>query len=312
MHSSDDRYNTPLGTHPTQAVWNNAERSLVEHADCDMLAIFDACYASNIHKAVQKQDPRTYELLTATGHDKMTAGPGRRSFTAALVKSLRALREECGENPFTTHQLCEKINLHTERRRDQSHLWNRFKRFDRTIALAPLKKSFSERKQEFSQEETRSLLTLTLPLTVARLSNDQIQELARSLSKAVKDIKAPVKRLDWRKLRSSGRTTNFANLTRTRGIAKRWLSIHQSRKSQSPAPMRDQPSQTINDIHETADDSCQTVEPDAKPMKRKETAEMDDTPVSPLKRSRTTDEMVQTPANPHYHPPTPPETMEVD
>lgn len=277
-----------------------------------MLAIFDACYASNIHKAAQKQDPRTYELLTATGHDKMTAGPGRRSFTAALVKSLRALREECGEDPFTTHQLCEKINLHTERRTNQSHLWNRFKRFDRTIALAPLKKNFHERKQEFSQEETRSLLTLTLPLTVARLSNDQIQELARSLSKAVKDVKAPVKRLDWRKLRSSGRTTNFASLAKTRGIAKRWLSKYQSRKSQSPAPMRDQPSQTTNDIHETADDSCQTIEPCGKPTKRKETTEMDEVPVSPLKRSRTKDEMIQIPADVHYHPPTSPEIMEVD
>jgi hypothetical protein len=176
----------------------------------------------------------------------------------------------------------------------------------------PLKKNLHERKQEFSQEETRSLLTLTLPLKVARLSDDQIQELARSLSKAVKDIKAPVKRLDWRKLRSSGRTTNFASLAKTPVIAKRWLSKHQSRKSQSPAPMRDQPSQTTDDVHETADDGCQTIELDAKPTKRKETEEMDDAPVSPLKRSRTKDEMNQIPADVHYHPPTPPEIMQVD
>jgi len=309
---SDDLYHIPDGTYPARAIWNNAERSLIEHADCDMLTIFDACYASNIHKAVQREDPRTYEMLTATGHDKMTVGPGPKSFTTALVNSLKALLEESGDKPFTTRQLCEKINLHPHRRKNQSHNWSRFKRYDRYIALAPLKKSLDERKKEYTQEDTRSLLTLSLPLTVARLNEDEIQALARALSKAVKEVKAPVKRVDWWKLRSSGRTTNFAGLTRAHGFAKRWLHKHQSRKSESPAPMRDHTSQTANSVHETVDDSSQTTEPYVKQFKRKETSEMDDAPTSPPKRSRTNDELMQTPTKTQNHPLTPPDGMEVD
>jgi hypothetical protein len=304
----------PAGTYPALAVWNKAEKSLIDHAECDMLTIFDACYASNIHKAVQRQDPRTYEMLTATGHDKMTAGPGPRSFTAALIGSLQSLLEEHGDEPFTTRQLCEKINLHPMRRKNQSHIWSRFKRFDRSITLAPLKNSLDERKKDFSDDKTRSLLTLTLPLTVKCLSDDQIESLSRALSKAVKDVRAPVKRLDWRKLRSSGRTTNFANLTRARGVAKRWLSIHQAKKFQSPAPaqMRDQPSQTTHEVHETTDDGCQITEPDTTQMKRKDPSDRNDALISPLKRSRTEEEKIQTSTNLHYHPPTPPDGTDVD
>lgn len=253
-------------------------------------------------------------MLTATGHDQQTAGPGPKSFTAALVRSLRALREEYGDEPFTTHQLCEKINLHTERRKNQGHIWNRFKRFDRTIAIAPLKKTIDERKKEYTQEETRSLLTLTLPLTVTHLTDVQLEQLARSLSKAVKDVKAPVKRVDWRKLRSSGRSTNFAGLTKVHRFAKRWRSGYQHRMSQSPAPTRDEQNQTTDDVRATTDDGCQTTEADAVPIKRKELSETEEAPISPLKRSRSNNEAYQTPTDLNYQPPTPPggEVMEVD
>jgi hypothetical protein len=84
----------------------------VEHVEGDILTIFDACYASNLHGTeILSPDPRMFEMLMATGFDKMIAPPGRRSFTAALVHSLRALLKQYGENPFTTisHHIDGKV-----------------------------------------------------------------------------------------------------------------------------------------------------------------------------------------------------------
>lgn len=229
---------------------------MIEDADCDMVSIFDTCFASNLNKNTQRDDPRTYELLTASGHDRMTVGPGPKSFTTALISSLKDLLEECKDSPFTVRQLCEKINLHPARRKNQSHVWSRFKRYDRNIALAPLKRTLDERKEDFNFGQTRALLFLRLPLTVERLSEQQINATARAFSKAVKQTKVPVKRIDWWRLRSSGRITRFEDVGRAIGSALKWKNTAlPGRRSNFPITKRDQNVQTTNDPHPpTVDD----------------------------------------------------------
>lgn len=238
--------------YPAQASWNRAESPLIEEADCDVLAIFDTCFASNIQKNGQLKDLRTYEFFAASGHDKMTAGPGPKSFTNALISSLKELLEECGDNSFTIRQLCEKVNLKEARRGNQSHVWSRFKRYDRYIALAPLKRTLAQRKEDFNPDQTRAFLSLRLPLTTERLTEEQISTIARAFSKAVKDHKAPVKSIDWVGLQSWRQTTSFAGVSNVISSA---LKLR-NRYRQSLLSMRRETDQRIDSSHaQTSDDS---------------------------------------------------------
>lgn len=168
----------------------------MDEAECDVLAIFDACYASNIQKNTLQNRPRIYELLAASGHDKTTAGPGPRSFTTALIDSLKTLLKECGDKPITVRQLCEKINLQETRRKNQSHVWSRFNCYERYIALAPLKPTSAERDKEFESLRTRAFLSLRLSLTRMCLTDEEISSIAQGFSKAAKDSKV-VKQIEW-------------------------------------------------------------------------------------------------------------------
>lgn len=215
-----------------------------------MLVIFDSCFASNLYKGRQQKVNRAYELLCASGHDKLTAGPGPKSFTTALIWSLKELLEECKDTPFPTKQLCDKINLHPMRRGCQGHIWPYNRRYDRTIALTPLKNTLDERKREFSLVKTRATLSLRLSLTVDDLSDDEIRTMARALCKGVKKMEVSVvKRIDWSRLQSSRGTNSFANVGRAVAslykYGKKWSSV----RIQSPTATRNQTVQTTDEQH---------------------------------------------------------------
>jgi len=87
-------------------VWNKTEAVLKE-AMADVLEIFDCCYAGNL--GLSRSPERTFEYLAATEHDKLTRFPGKHSFTAALIWSLKELVRHQPEGRFTTYDLCKKI-----------------------------------------------------------------------------------------------------------------------------------------------------------------------------------------------------------
>lgn len=247
--------------------WNRAERPLIEDSDCDVLAIFDTCFASNLQKKGQLNDLRIYEFFAASGHNRPTDAPGAKSFTNALISSLKELLKECGDHPFTTRQLCEKINLNPARLKNPSHVWSRFKRYDRCIALAPLKRTLGKREEDFNRDRTRAFLSLRLPLLVECLTDDQISTMARTFSKAVKDLKAPVKRIDWVGMQSWSRTTSFAGVGNAINSALKWRNRHQ----QLPGSMRHEAVQRINTSHTQTWDGSSNRQPtpaksDSEPM----------------------------------------------
>lgn len=194
-----------------------AERPLFEDSECDILAILDCCFASNLQKNSQETHPRAYELLTASGYNRVTAGPGKHSFTTALISSLKDLLKEDGERRFNIRQVCEKVNLHPERRHNPSHVWSRLKTHGRPITLAPLNSSTAAVMEDFNPNKPRAFLTLRLPLTVEpeNLTEKEIGKIAEAFSKAVKDIKAPIKRIDWWGLQASGQVFSFPRAVRS-------------------------------------------------------------------------------------------------
>lgn len=234
---------------------------MIDDADCDMVAIFDTCFASNLYKNMQRDDSRTYELFTASGHDRTTAGPGPKSFTTALISALKELLAVSKDRPFTIRQVCDKINLNPHRRKNQSHVWSRFNSYDRNIALAPLKRTPAERKEDFNLDQKRAVLVLRLSLTVERLTEQQIKAAARAFSKAVKKVEVPVQRIDWLRLQSSVRITSLAGLGIAVGSALKWRNkALSSRRSQPPTTTQDQTVPPANDACTQTVDDANTFE----------------------------------------------------
>lgn len=131
--TEDGNLSVDNNSHRPQASWTGAEGPLDE-ALADTLVILDCCSASNIMKGVSEHS-RSYELMAATGKDKPTSA-GPKSYTAALVKSLKILRQR-ELQPFTTYDLSQMI-IRQRGWNTASQLYNRRSNFrTRHIAIAP-------------------------------------------------------------------------------------------------------------------------------------------------------------------------------
>ncbi|MCJ1389542.1 hypothetical protein MMC18_002399 [Xylographa bjoerkii] len=87
-------------------VWNKTEAVLKE-AVADVFEVFDCCYAGSL--GLSRSPERTLGYLAAIEHDNLTKFPGKHSFTAALIWSLKVLVTNQPEGRFTTYDLCRKI-----------------------------------------------------------------------------------------------------------------------------------------------------------------------------------------------------------
>lgn len=75
------------------ASWKDAEMTLLENVEVDVLAILDCCFTSNAQKG-GSENQRTYKLLAASPKGQYAPAPSPHSFTTALIKSLKALLVE--------------------------------------------------------------------------------------------------------------------------------------------------------------------------------------------------------------------------
>ncbi|MCJ1387135.1 hypothetical protein MMC17_010264 [Xylographa soralifera] len=239
FHASNIDPSTTDDKYPASASWTKAERPLKEDAECDALFIVDACFASNMTKGQQHGERRVYELLCASQMNKPTDGPGPKSFTTALISSLKKLLKECEDKVFYTKQLCDNINWHPERSIRQCHHWQYNHNYMRSIEWAPLKHTLDQRQKEFSHHEPRTFLLLRFSLTEDSLGESDIDNMAQAICKAVRTKKAPVIRIDWQRLYSS-QQRKFANagidLTLAKKYGRRWRNITIRNQSTQNAP----------------------------------------------------------------------------
>ena len=200
--------------HSPKASWNLATHVL-DDAEADTLVILDCCYAGNIMKTVTQQT-RVYEVMTATGKDRPTESPGKASYTAALIETLKELRKQ--GQPFTTWQIHQLIH----KRRDwntSSLLWNPgFQGPPRHISLWPPEKP--EPRRNPSAVQRSSYLDIRVFFQDnSSLTDDQVAVLAKELSKlrrgATKASKLDVCDIQWRGFNPgkehSRRKTSFKN-----------------------------------------------------------------------------------------------------
>lgn len=81
---------------------------IIQQTEADVLLILDCCDSGTLsHRDRGRSQGRTFELLAACEHDKVTRFPGMYSFTSALIWALEQLAEQ---SPFSTAKLKVKIS----------------------------------------------------------------------------------------------------------------------------------------------------------------------------------------------------------
>ena len=212
-----DTGHSPQNSIPLHAVWEEAEVHIMKNARCDALSILDCCFAGDVQKGGLEGDDRTYQLLSAAGKDRTTKGPGPKSFTTALITSLSQLQSECGNKPFTTLQLQERISNQRDRRDNPSVLWHRLHRYERPIFLAPLTEQSVQAHPNIGAP-SRAFLTLRVALEEETLNKDQVVALGARINKAAKSSGAHVRRVDLVSFSVSARKRSLFQIVRTAAI----------------------------------------------------------------------------------------------
>ena len=143
---------------------------------------------------------RNYQLLAASASGRPTKGPGDKSFTKALCDSMEELLDASGEGgSFTVIELYEKIN--TKRKTQAALVWDYFKRYNRSIRLAPLKAPTTDRQDSFQlRDHEKASLALRISLKEDALSRTQIETFAQELVQACTNAKVPLRKLEWIKM----------------------------------------------------------------------------------------------------------------
>ncbi|KAK4892342.1 hypothetical protein LTR27_009176 [Elasticomyces elasticus] len=178
------------------ADWNTAEYSLMtHHVEADVCVILDCCFAANIvHKSsATESNVRNYQLLAPSGPDMLTSSNPSRSFTTALIASLRELCNKPGERCFTLTRLSECINLKPYRRNEQSQVWNRLPVVGQDIRIAPLNRQMPN---EAGRNLVQGHLTLRFAIGHRTLNKPKLDRLARQLAKWC-EFEPMVRGIEW-------------------------------------------------------------------------------------------------------------------
>lgn len=166
-------------------------------AEADKLLILDCCYACGIMKGGEEHT-KSFELLAACGKNTTTPKPGKRSFSRALINSLRDKLIANANHPFDTKELHRAISKRKEWN-DPPFLYNFDDGFPtRPIVLAPLDKSQVERKPAPVHNAAELSLRIAFEKKTA-LTNQEASTLAQCLAEAAKRSALGISAIDWLK-----------------------------------------------------------------------------------------------------------------
>ena len=181
--------------------------------ESDVLTILDTCFASNLQKNIASPG-RCYELLAASHFNKPTSAPGPKSFTRALINSLKQLLEESKEHGFTTWNLVAQIASQPERQNNPPYMVDRLRRWDRRIRLAPLDSNPVKRRRSSAGTQSNYYLTLEFALNLPKeeLDNKQIESLTAQLPQAFKNADITLRDMNWLELRTPTLHTDFSRV----------------------------------------------------------------------------------------------------
>lgn len=179
-----------------KVAWDSAER-ILEHADGDILGIFDCCNAG--HLSQFRRSPVRFEYLGACGSDQTTQGPGLDSFTSALIW---ALEELSSDGPFSTSALQRKI-MHAPHfpKKQVPHLGPRLLAPTDFIMLAPNElpeESGPNDKQSNNQKPATAYNSFDLRIYVTDMNEKVITSWAKAMNRHASDKDLKMDRCDFR------------------------------------------------------------------------------------------------------------------
>jgi hypothetical protein len=178
---------------PAKVIWNHTEQKFIEIARCDILAIMDSCFAGGVSAIIQGEAGRTYEYLAPSKPYQPTNAPGDKSFTRALINSLNRLLEEKQGQPFTTLDLQTTLSTQKSRKgKGYGFLVPRSRYNSRRIELRPMWQDPTY----FDGSKIHAYLNLRIELKQDDLSEDELKNLAKLVSRAVKESRAQTRRVD--------------------------------------------------------------------------------------------------------------------
>lgn len=183
---------------PPKIIWHHTESGFIQVAKCDILTIMDSCFAGGVTAAVKETNGYTHEYLGACEANSTTPAPGPDSFTRALIASLQRLLKERRGQSFTTLDL-QRVLTEEQKNRAKSPkqvkkgiLLTRSSENRRRIELRPLKSE----EPYFTSEKVHSYLNLRIELLQETLTYDELGDLAKRVSEAVRESKAKTRRVD--------------------------------------------------------------------------------------------------------------------
>lgn len=181
------------------------------------------------------KDPRVFEVLAATTRRTPTAGPGNRSFSKALIDSLKEQLDKHEQVPFTTAEL--NADIMRRRNNQNSHVFRPLSRYSpRSIKLAPL----------YVEEGTKSPVPPLVPSYVTirlainndgSLDVDQIETLGKELSQACHKADVGVRAMEWLEYKPGEDGNRIKENERTRSVIRlvqdRWrFYVHRKNKQE--------------------------------------------------------------------------------
>lgn len=131
--------------------WSAVESALSK-TKSDVMEIFDCCHSGLLCvPAEQRSFTRGFDVLTACAHDQKTPGPGKHSFTTALIWALKQLTCKEGFPASRLHAKIQKYPDFDARRSPQ--LYNaRFDSSGEFLHIAPMPKQGEEASGPFRSE----------------------------------------------------------------------------------------------------------------------------------------------------------------
>jgi hypothetical protein len=195
--------------------WDDAERSLM-HSNADILLLFDCCYAGHIANGVRGTKGRNFEFLGACQPDSVTAMPGPKSFTKALIWALNDLN---AKHIFTIQELQQRVRdaPHFPRHQYPFHYERHGHCVDRLVLAAIPKDLAAYKDDDFAAPNTEPVKIdedyLDLRFCFGeKLDADDVKLVANELKPFIGAIKARTVR--W---------IGLPNLEKVRPYASNWL-----------------------------------------------------------------------------------------
>jgi hypothetical protein len=173
----------------------NAEKS-------DVFLIFDCCYAGRISAPDTRQafSARNFEFLAASVG--LTQGPGKHSFTSALLHALGELSKDA--DGFTTQKLFSTVRRAPNFPEGQTPIWEeRGSYSSRKLLLAPLPdtsaNTASAPRIDTGKDKINAKFGLCLQLTFDSLPKaNEMEKMCQGLKDMVQHKELNAKQINWR------------------------------------------------------------------------------------------------------------------